>query len=284
MLWWQALLLGLLQGATELFPVSSLGHAVLLPHLLGWHYNQSDPAFVPYVVLLHLGTAGALLFYFRDEWVRLARGFFVAVYRGRVEGPDQHLAMMLLVGTIPAGLAGVFFESELKRLFASPRVAAAFLVVNGAIMAGGELLRRADEQRRHLAPAAAEAAYASEERVRLPAALAVGASQALALLPGISRSGVTMTTSLAVGLRHEAAARFSFLLATPVILAAGLLEVPSLASAGPSAGIYLAGAVLAGIAAYLSTRFLLRYFESGRLGPFAVYCVALGVLGLLLVH
>src|ERR1700716_716201 len=146
---WQALFLGFLQGATELFPVSSLGHAVLLPRLLGWSFNQSDPTFVPYVVLLHLGTAGALLLVFGDDGVRIIRAFFRAVYQGRVgEDPNERLAMLLFVGTIPAGLLGAFFESDLKKLLATPRVAAVFLVVNAGIMGTGELLRRRAERGR----------------------------------------------------------------------------------------------------------------------------------------
>ena len=160
---WQALFLGFLQGATELFPVSSLGHAVLLPRLLGWSFNQSDPSFVPYIVLLHLGTAGALLVVFWEDWVRIVRAFFRAVYKGRVgDDPNERLAMLIFVGTIPAGLLGAFFESDLKKLFATPRVAAAFLVVNAAIMGTGELLRRRAERRRLQTSSGTEEGFATE--------------------------------------------------------------------------------------------------------------------------
>jgi undecaprenyl-diphosphatase len=279
---WQALFLGFLQGATELFPVSSLGHTVLLPKLLGWNLNQSDPSFVPYVVLLHLGTATALLFIFRREWVAIIGGFFRAVYRGHIgEDPNERLAMLLFIGTIPTGFLGVFFESDLKKLFATPRIAAAFLVVNGGIMGLGEVLRRRDERRRRVeAGTDREREFATEETLGLVPAAIVGTTQSLALFPGISRSGSTITAGLLAGLKHESAARFSFLLATPVIFAAGALEVPTLFKANNNLGIYFAGAVTAGITAYLSTRFLLRYFRSGRLDPFAIYCVALGLIGL----
>ena len=274
------MLLGLLQGATELFPVSSLGHAVLLPRLLGWHYNQSHPDLCPLRGPPPPRNGRGPPVYFREEWVALIRAFVTAVYRGRVEGPEQRLALLLLVGTIPAGLLGVFFESELKKLFANPRAAAAFLCLNGVIMGGGEVLRRLDARRRRLATAEIEAGYGGERELGFFAAVAVGTSQGLALLPGISRSGVTITAGLAAGLRHEAAARYSFLLATPIILAAGLLEVPSLTAAGGQIWIYLAGAALAGVTAYLSVRYLVRYFRSGGLAPFAVYCVVLGLAGL----
>jgi undecaprenyl-diphosphatase len=276
---WQALFLGFLQGATELFPVSSLGHAVLVPKLLGWHYDQSDPTFLPYIVLLHLGTAFALLFVFRQDWPRIAVAFGRAVSRGQVgEDPNEKLAILLMLGTIPAGALGVFFQHELKALFANPRFAATFLLVNAVIMAGGEMLRR-----RAARDATAQGEGRGEDEVtRLSylQAVAIGASQGLALLPGISRSGTTISVGLFTGLSHEAAARFSFLLATPIILAAGILEVPTLFGTGDRLPVYLAGGVVAALTAYASTRLLLRYFENGRLWPFSVYCAALGTLGL----
>jgi undecaprenyl-diphosphatase len=277
----QALFMGLLQGATELFPVSSLGHAVLIPSLLHWSFKQSDPSFVPFLVLLHLGTAGALLFIYRNEWVAIIKGFFRAAVRGRIETPRERLAMLLMVGTIPAAILGVFLESRIKSLFASPYVAASFLVVNGLLMLGFELLRRRAERRAAVDTkprAEQEESFAEAERISFRAAALVGACQALAFLPGISRSGVTIGGGLLAGLRHQEAARFSFLLATPVILAAGVLEVPQLFTGGVPVGEYVAGAVLSGAAAYLSARFLLRYFRSGRLDPYGWYCVAAGVV------
>jgi undecaprenyl-diphosphatase len=282
MSWWQALFLAILQGATELFPVSSLGHAVLVPRLLGWDYNQADPTFLPYITLLHLGTAAALLLVFRDDWMGIISGFVRAVYRGRIgDDPKEKLAILIFVGTIPAGLLGAFFEGELKRFFASPRAAAIYLLLNAVIMGGGEILRRRAERRRHAdAGERREQDFDVESDLSIPAGIIVGASQALALLPGISRSGSTITAGLLAGLRHESAARFSFLLATPIILAAGVLEVPTLFTAGSQLLIYLAGAVVAAITAYLSARFLLRYFRTGRLDPFAGYCAVLGIVGL----
>jgi undecaprenyl-diphosphatase len=285
---WQILFLGLLQGATELFPVSSLGHAVLLPRLLGWRYDQSSPEFLPYVVLLHLGTAIALLVYFRDDWVRLARAFVGAVVRGRLgPDPDERLAILLLVGTVPTVVIAAYAKEAVTRLFADPRAAAALLLANAVVMGVGELLRRRDERRRpapEAGAAAREAAFGGERELGFVPALVVGACQSLALLPGISRSGSTITAGLLAGLSHESAARFSFLLATPIIFAAGVVEVGELGSAGSRLPEYLAGAALAGITAYLSVRFLLRYFRSGRLDPFAVYCAVLGLIGLLAIR
>lgn len=281
----QALFIGLLQGATELFPVSSLGHAVLIPSLLHWSFKQSDPSFVPFLVLLHLGTATALLVIYRVEWVAIIRGFFVAAIRGEIKTDAERLAMLLMVGTIPAGILGVFLESRIKSLFASPYEAAGFLIVNGVLMLGFELVRRRAERRAALEGVTRieqEEGFADAERISFLAAAIVGACQALAFLPGISRSGVTIGGGLLAGLRHQEAARFSFLLATPVILAAGLVEVPQLFSSGVPIGEYLAGAVLSGIAAYASARFLLRYFRSGRLDPYGWYCIAAGLVSLAL--
>jgi undecaprenyl-diphosphatase len=279
----QALFMGLLQGATELFPVSSLGHAVLIPSLLHWSFKQSDPSFLPFLVLLHLGTAFALLLIYRSEWVAIIRGFFAAALQGRIETEPERLAMLLMVGTIPAAILGVFLETRIKSLFASPYVAAGFLVVNGLLMLGFEQVRRRAERKAALESkprVEQEEGFAQAERITFRAAALVGACQALAFIPGISRSGVTIGGGLLAGLRHQEAARFSFLLATPVILAAGVLEVPQLFSSGVPVGEYVAGAVLSGIAAYVSARFLLRYFRSGRLDPYGWYCVAAGLISL----
>ncbi|HKW59702.1 MAG TPA: undecaprenyl-diphosphate phosphatase [Candidatus Dormibacteraeota bacterium] len=279
---WQALFMGLLQGASELFPVSSLGHAVLLPSLLRWSFRQSDPSFVPFLVLLHLGTATALLVLYRAQWVAIIGGFFTAAVRGRMTTDSERLAMLLLAGTIPAAVLGVFLESRIKSLFASPYEAAGFLILNGFLMLGFEFLRRRRE--RGASREEQESHFALAEGISFRAAALVGACQALAFLPGISRSGITIGGGLLAGLRHQEAARFSFLLATPVILGAGLVEVPELFKQGVPVAEYLAAAVLAGIAAYASARFLLRYFRSGRLDPYGAYCIAAGLVSMALLH
>jgi undecaprenyl-diphosphatase len=188
--------------------------------------------------------------------------------------------MLLLVGTIPAAILGVFLETRIKSLFASPYEAAGFLIANGILMLAFEVMRRRAERRSTLK----EGEFGQAERISFRAAAIVGACQALAFLPGISRSGVTIGGGLLAGLRHQEAARFSFLLATPVILGAGLVEVPQLFSGGVPVGEYLAGMVLAGIAAYASARFLLRYFRSGRLDPYGYYCIAAGLVSLALLR
>jgi undecaprenyl-diphosphatase len=271
----QAIVLAVVQGVTELFPVSSLGHAVILPHLFGWNIDQSSPTFLPFLVLLHVGTALALLIYFwRDWWLLLS-----SLLDRRADGArseQRHVLLLLVLGTIPAGLVGLIFRSRLTELFADFRIAAVFLILNGVLLALGEFLRR-------------RAGSAQLSTLRPWQAVVIGTSQVIALLPGFSRSGATMVGGLLVGLEHQSAARFSFLLATPIILAAGVLEVPKLLQpdARASLGPALIGGVIAGVLAYLSTAVLMRYFkqqEVNALLPFAGYCVVLGVVALIFGH
>jgi undecaprenyl-diphosphatase len=277
--------LAALQGATELFPVSSLGHAVVVPALFNLGVDPAAPSFVPFLALLHLGTGVALVVLYADEWWRIVRGFVTAAIRGRIENPDERLAMLLVVATIPAGVIGFLLETPLKSLFAHPRTAAAFLLVNGAVLAGAEVLRRRAEHRRGATSAGGrEQHFAGIEDLSFARAGLVGVFQVFALLPGISRSGVTMAGGLVAGLRHSESVRFAFLLATPIILAAGILEVPQLPGSGAPIGLYTVGALVAGLIAYASARFLLRYFEIGRLDPFAGYCAVLGLTGLIVLR
>jgi undecaprenyl-diphosphatase len=277
--------LAALQGSTELFPVSSLGHAVVVPAIFNLGVDPAAPSFVPFLALLHVGTGVALLVLYREQWWRIIQGFVRASIRGRIETGDERLAFLLVVGTIPAGVIGFLLENPLKSLFAHPRTAAAFLVVNGAILLAAELLRRREERRRGSTERAQrEQRFGTVEELTYTRAGLVGLFQVAALLPGISRSGVTMAGGLVAGLSHGEAVRFAFLLATPIILAAGLLEVPQLPGSGAPLGLYTVGAVVAGVIAYASARFLVRYFEIGRLDPFAGYCAALGVTGLIVLR
>ena len=284
----QAIVLGVLQGVTELFPVSSLGHSVILPQLLGWTdvvAAQSAPEsyFLAFLVGLHVATALALVVFYRSTWIRIVRALFESLQTRRIETPDQRLGWLLVAATIPAGLAGLVLEHSLRVIFARPLAAAAFLFLNGAILLFGEWVRRRAEVRRVVAAHATTAAGDRRlDTLEFREAGAVGIAQALALLPGISRSGITMVTGLARGLDHEDAARFSFLLATPIIFAAGVYKLPDLL--GPNGdGVrpqILVGSIAAGVAAYLSVRFLTRWFATRALTPFAVYCLIVGVLAI----
>ncbi len=280
--WMRALFLALLQGVTELFPVSSLGHTVVIPGALGWGNLLSSEHFLPLVVTLHLGTAAALLIFFWRDWLAIIRAFFSTLAKRKIgEDPNERLAWMIIIGTIPAGLIGLIFQNPLESLFSIPELAAIFLILNGSILFLGELMRRRAEpktfERRKQ-----ELVFKDLNQLTWKDALFIGSMQALALIPGISRSGVTMVAGLSQGLTHKAAARFAFLLATPLILAAGVLEVPKLFGDMNALTIAVVGGLVAGIAAYLSTRFLMRYFEIGRLDPFAFYCWGAGLLAVLL--
>lgn len=285
----QAIVLGVLQGVTELFPVSSLGHSVILPQLLGWTdvvaaQSATESYFLAFLVGLHVATALALLFFFRTTWARIVRGVLVSLRTRRIETPDQRLGWLLVVATIPAGVVGLLLEHTLRVVFARPLAAACFLVLNGLILLFGEWVRRRAEVRTVIGgheqtPTGGRRLDTLEFRE----AGAVGLAQVMALLPGISRSGVTMVTGLARGLDHEEAARFSFLLATPIILAAGVYKLPDLL--GPNGdGVrpqILVGSIAAGIAAYLSVRFLTRWFATRTLLPFAIYSLLVGTLAVI---
>ena len=283
--WVQASFLGLLQGFSELFPVSSLGHTVLLPAFFGWGNVQAAPTFVPFVVMLHLGTAAALGWFYRDQWVAVIRAFIVSATRGRLSHtPEEHLAWMLFFGTIPAGVIGAVFEHPLKQLFATPLIAAIFLIVNGGIMLLSERLRERQGTGRLEFHGDEPEGTRGVKDLTWRDAVMIGSAQALALIPGISRSGTTMCAGLLRNMEHEEAANYTFMLATPIILAAGLLEVPTLVTSGGNVlGIAIVGGILAALAAYVSVRFLVRYFQFGRLDPFAYYCMVLGVVGVVFV-
>jgi undecaprenyl-diphosphatase len=276
----QAIILGALQGISEPFPISSLGHAVLLPHLFGWNIHQNDDYFLSFLVATHCATALVLFLFFLDDWKRIWHGFVRSV-RGRATPRDLHarLAWLIIVGTVPAGILGVALEHKLRSLFASPTSAAIFLTLNGVLLLAVERFRRRPPQ-----PGDGEGD--GDERIAgmgFRQALGIGAAQALALIPGISRSGVTMGGGLLAGLSNEDAARYAFLLATPVIGAAGVLKVPSLlGSAGDGVrGQALVGAIAAALTTWAAVKFLLRYFETSRLTPFGFYCIGAGIFCLI---
>jgi undecaprenyl-diphosphatase len=274
----QAIVLGLLQGFSELFPISSLGHSVILPRLLGWNIHQNDPFFITFLVATHLATALVLLAFFWRDWVRIVKGIGRSLAQRQIApgDTDAKLGWLLIVGTIPAGILGLLLEHALRDVFASARSAAFFLMLNGALLYGAERLRRR-------APVVEDPdAEAGDARIvrRLGwrETLGIGAAQALALIPGFSRSGATMGGGLLAGLSNEDAARFAFLLATPIIGAAALLKLPDLFGSGGNGirGPALVGSLCSAATAYLAVRFLMRYFETNRLTPFAYYCVAAG--------
>ncbi len=293
----EAIVVGALQGVSELFPVSSLGHSILLPAWLGgqWQRDLSigkDSPYLAVLVAMHVATALALVLFFRKDWVRIIGGLWTSLRHREVRTPDQRLAWLLVLATIPVGLAGLLLESVLRDFLGKPVPAAIFLALNGGVLYAAEKFSRkkpsadddtvdfsTEETLVMRAVTVEEKTDVRLAKLRVGEAVLIGAAQILALLPGISRSGITMVAGLRRGLGHEDAARFAFLLATPVILAAGVLKMPTLfapenhASLGPA----LVGSVIAGVASYISVRFLTGYFETRTLIPFAIYCVVAGI-------
>ncbi|HUC15513.1 MAG TPA: undecaprenyl-diphosphate phosphatase [Acidimicrobiales bacterium] len=285
----QAIVLGLLQGVTELFPISSLGHTVIYPSLFGWHalvVSQSQPEshWLGFVVMLHVGSALGLLAYFWRDWLLIIRGWARSVVRRKIETPTEKVAWLIIVSTIPAGIIGIALEHELRVLLAKPLAAAIFLTVNGFVLFAGEGFRRravARDVQREEPSADGDEIEAGSAMAKLSYgdALVVGLAQSTALIAGISRDGVSMTAGLARGLSQETAARFAFLLATPVILAAGLYKLPDFLGAD-GAGVRvpaLLGLAFAAVAAVISVHWLVRWFKTRNLTPFAIYCVVFGL-------
>jgi undecaprenyl-diphosphatase len=288
----QAIVLGLIQGVTELFPVSSLGHSVILPAFFGWTdivaaQDASESYFLAFLVGLHVATALALAWYFRADWRRIIGALLDSVIRRTIDTSDARLGWLLVVATIPAGLLGLIFEHQLRVVFAKPFLAGILLFINGLILLAGERLRRRSAQASvrplRLGPPVRDTGREGRrelDTLEFREAGAIGVAQVFALLAGISRSGITMVAGLLRGLDHEDAARFSFLLATPIILAAGVYKLPDLL--GPNGagvqGQVLAGSIAAALAAYVSVRFLSRYFTTRTLTPFAIYCLIAGII------
>ena len=266
----QALVIAIVQGATELFPVSSLGHAVILPAILTWNLDQRSAAFLPFLVMLHVGTAVALLGYFWRDWLALVLGV-VGLANAHARQESRRVFVLLVIATIPAVIVGFLMEHFVRSLFASAVIASAFLAINGLLLIFGEGLR-------------ARAGTRPLSSLTIMDAFVIGLWQCLALLPGISRSGATIVGALLRGVDHEGSAHFSFLIAIPVILGATALEVPKLLHADIPSGtmaLSVMCAIVAGITALLSTTFLMRYFRDNdkwALQPFAYYCITVGVV------
>jgi undecaprenyl-diphosphatase len=306
----EAVVVGAFQGVTELFPVSSLGHSVLIPALVGGRWAQDlnvsapESPYLAFIVGLHVATAAALLLFFWRDWLAIVGGFITSVRHRRVSTPAERLAWLMVVATIPVGIAGLALEHVFRTTLGRPVPAAAFLAINGVVLYAGERLRRRTPAVASAVPVKGDAPVSgggvnggaqvsgdapvnsgltpSDERIAeltMGQGVLIGSAQILALLPGISRSGITMVAGLWRGLNHEEAARFSFLLATPVILVAGMLKIPDLF--GPlGEGIHgqvLAGSVASFVAAYLAVRYLTHYFETRTLTPFAIYCTVVGI-------
>jgi undecaprenyl-diphosphatase len=283
--YFQAIVLGVLQGVTELFPISSLGHTVLFPTLFGWNrlvdaQSQSESFWLAFVVMLHVGSALGLLVYYRRDWVELVRALFRTLATRRIQTSSERLVWLIIVASIPAGVIGLALEHPLRTLTAKPEVAAIFLMVNGCVLFAAERFRRAAQVRELALREGAKPDGARElGTLEYREALVVGVAQSTALVAGISRDGVTMGAGLARGLDHNDSARFAFLLATPIILAAGIVKLPDLLGhlGNGIRGQALVACLVAAITAVFTVRFLVGYFKTRTLTPFAVYCLLFGL-------
>jgi undecaprenyl-diphosphatase len=282
--YFQAIVLGALQGVTELFPISSLGHTVLFPTLFGWNklvdaQSESESFWLALVVLLHVGSALGLLAYFWSDWVQIVRAFFRTLGTRRIETPTERLAWLIVVASVPAGILGLALEHELRTITAKPELAAIFLMVNGCLLIAAERFRRRAAVRELAIREGAKADGGRELRtLEYREALVIGTAQTTALVAGISRDGVTMGAGLARGMDHSDSARFAFLLATPIILAAGIFKLPDLLGHNGDGvrGQALVACVTAAVVAYFTVAFLVRWFKTRTLIPFAVYCLVFG--------
>lgn len=273
--YFQAIVFGLVQGITELFPISSLGHSVVIPSLLHWQINQKDPSFLPFLVATHTATAGVLFGYFFADWKRIIRGIITSLRNREIKGTDEKLGWLLIIGTIPAGILGILFEESLKNLFASPKFVSCTLIANGILLLCAEVYKKKKSNKTvPLAQSDQRIAKLSWNKT-----IGIGLMQSIALLPGFSRTGATLTGGLITGLTHEDAARFSFLLATPIIAAASLLKLPEFVTGSVNViGPAIVGSIAAGGAAFISVKFLVRYFQTNNLIPFGIYCIVFGLV------
>jgi undecaprenyl-diphosphatase len=281
----QAVVLGVLQGVSELFPISSLGHTVLFPHLFGWSnivrwQSQPESPWLAFIVMLHVGSAVGLLIYFWRDWIALVRAFFVSLRRRRVETPTERLAWLIVVASIPVGIIGLAFEHTLRVATARPEIAAIFLTINGVVLLGAERLRRRAAVRELARREGANPDGGRRlETLEYREAALIGLGESTALIAGISRDGVVMAAGLARGLDNADSARFGFLLATPIILAAGVFKLGDLLGSNGDHGVRLAAviaAACAAVTAVVTVHFLTRYFKRGTLLPFGIYCLLFG--------
>ena len=280
----QSIILGAVQGITELFPISSLGHSVILPQIFGWNIDQHANYFLIFLVATHLATALVLLGFFFRDWALIVKGVVRSIKIRSIDSTDTYakLGWLIIVSSIPAVIFGLLLEDKIKSLLASPGYTAIFLILNGLLLCGAEVLRRNSQNKSKIGDGEVDMEHSDIRiaQVSWSQSLKVGCAQCLALIPGFSRTGSTIGGGLLIGLNHDDAARYSFLLATPIILAASVLKLPELIGAGGTGtiGPIIVGSVSAAITAFFSIRFLTKYFQSNKLTPFAVYCVVAGIL------
>lgn len=277
--YFQSIVTGILQGFSELFPISSLGHSVLVPAWIGGSWERflsnetsGESPYLLMIIALHVASSLTLIWFFRERWIGLIKAFFTSLTKRSGLNPSERLIWKILLATIPVGVLGILFQDQVGDLFSDPFAVGAFLFLNGALLAGIEIFKKYRIKRE----------LPDSEEIGNGQALLIGVAQSAALFPGISRFGITMSAGLARGLSHSAASDFAFLIATPVIFGAGLLKLPKLFDPEIShiIGPVIVGAIVSAICTYISIAFLVKWFKTHTLYPFAIYCLIVGALSI----
>ncbi len=278
----QAIIIGFIQGLTELFPISSLGHAILIPAWIGGSFKQfiseENEAYLLITIAMHLASSVALFLVFRKRWVGLISGSYKAVKSKNYQSTPFRVLGYIVIATIPVGVLGLVLADYFQSIFGKPQYSALFLAINGLILITAERLSKRDELHQ-IHDSDAEI----DRRVNAKTALAIGFGQSLALFAGISRFGVTMSAGLVRKLNHSVASDFAFLLSLPVILGASVVKLPELFTTDTRLvlGQILVGSIVSFFATYFSVTFLVRWFKTKTLYPFAIYCLAFGIISMI---
>ena len=278
----QAIIIGLIQGLTELFPISSLGHAILIPAWIGGSFKQfiseENDAYLLITIAMHLASSVALFLVFRKRWVGLIAGSYKAVKSKNYQSTPFRVLGYIVIATIPVGVLGLALDDYFQDIFGKPQYSALFLTVNGLILITAERLSKRDVLHEFH-----DSDAEIDRRVNAKTALAIGFGQSLALFAGISRFGVTMSAGLVRKLNHSVASDFAFLLSLPVILGASVVKLPELFTTDTrlALGQIFVGSIVSFFATYVSVTFLVRWFKTKTLYPFAIYCLAFGMISMI---
>ncbi|NCU78341.1 MAG: undecaprenyl-diphosphate phosphatase [Actinobacteria bacterium] len=275
----QAVIIGAIQGITELFPISSLGHAILVPAWLGGTFREfissENQSYLLVTIAMHLASSVALFIVFRKRWTRLISGSLSAVKNRNLQSTQFRVLSYILIATVPVGILGLAFDDYFQSIFGNPKFSSIFLTINGLILVGAERLAKRD-QLHELTDSDAEI----DQRVNVRRSVVIGFGQSLALFAGISRFGVTMSAGLLSKLNHSVASDFAFLLSLPVILGASIVKLPDLFTTDTNQiiGQIIVGSIVSFICTYISVTFLVKWFKTRTLYPFAIYCLVFGII------
>jgi len=278
----QAIIIGFIQGITELFPISSLGHAILIPAWIGGSFKEfisdENQTYLLISIAMHLASSIALFLVFRRRWFNLIGGTFIAIKSRGFQSTQFRVLSYILIATIPVGALGLIFGDYFQSIFGKPAFSAAFLTINGLLLIAAERMSKGSA-----VVQTGDSDSQIDQNINSKSALAIGFGQSLALFAGISRFGITMSAGLLRKLNHSVASDFAFLLSLPVIVGASIVKLPELftTDANELLGQILVGSIVSFIATYISVTFLVRWFKTKTLYPFAIYCLIFGIASFL---